>query len=69
MTNFRKTRWMERCHAFTSWLLKSRKAWFFGVHALQAALIVFAGLSAFLLRFEFTLPSVARPCLVWGLLV
>jgi hypothetical protein len=69
MTNFRKMRLIEHCHSFASWLLKRPRAWSFAVYALQASVIVFSGISAFLLRFEFTLPAVARPCFVWGLLV
>ncbi len=52
---------------FTSWVLKSRRAWHTSVFLIQTALIVFSGVGAFLLRFEFTIPPAMKPALAWGL--
>src|SRR5262249_17858411 len=44
-----------------------RAAYLVALTALTLVLILIAGLSAFLLRFEFTIPSSMRLCMLWGL--
>lgn len=40
---------------------------YIAMHVLHAALVILAGLSAFLLRFEFTIPASMKVCMLWGL--
>ena len=63
-----KTRWMEHYSSFAARLFESRWLREFGICAVQLALIAFTGLSAFLLRFEFTIPVAMKSCFIWGML-
>src|SRR5579883_3242048 len=64
-----KTQWMAHCSSVAVWLLDSRWVRDIAVCAVQLALIAIAGLSAFLLRFEFTIPAAMKMCVIWGILV
>jgi FlaA1/EpsC-like NDP-sugar epimerase len=62
-------RWMAHYYALAAWLFESNWPRELGVCALQLGLIAFAGVSAFLLRFEFAIPAAMRNCFIWGMLV
>jgi FlaA1/EpsC-like NDP-sugar epimerase len=63
---------MHLFHRFASKVsrvLRKRIARVWAMQALELALIIVAGLTSFLLRFEFTVPSYMKTCVVWGLMI
>jgi len=60
---------MRSPHRFSAPVFRSRRAYFAITRSLQLCLFILAGITAFLLRFEFSIPRAAAPAMWFGLAI